>query len=398
VFVLVFVSAACCVVSSPSIDLDKDPKNVSEIIRDYGYPCEDHLTPPTSDGWKLSIQRIPYGKKNTNQTRKGVVFFQHGLTDSSVGVTLNPPFQSLSYILADNGYDVWLGNNRGNGYSMENIHYTHRDKEFWDFSWDEMATIDMPAQISYVLEQTGQSKLTYIGHSEGTIQAFAGFLANSSLVNNVNLYVALAPVAYVQYVESIIVKALAALRTEDIFFLLGVKDFNLPNAINALLPGFCTIDPGLCKFSIDLICGPTTYLNTSREGYYLHYEPNPTSVKNMAHWAQGVRAGTFAKYDYGKKGNIQHYDQPTPPEYDLTKFPTQTELPMALFAGGEDYLADPKDVERLLSLLPTPPFVKYESTYAHLDPLIGTNAYEWIYPIILQLLDQIWVEGRTTLI
>jgi len=374
---------------------DKDPKNVTEIIRDYGYPCEDHLTPPTIDGWQLSIQHIPYGRKNANMTRKGVVFFQHGLTDTSVGVCLNPPFASLSFILADNGYDVWLGNNRGNGVSMINTMHSKHSKEFWDFSWDDMGRVDMPAQINYVLEQTGAKKLTYIGHSEGTIQAFAGFLANASLVDNVNLYVALAPVAYVQYVESLIVKALADLNTQDIFFLLGVKEFNLPDAINILLPGVCTIDPSLCKFVIDLITGPTTYLNDSREGYYLHYEPNPTSVKNMAHWAQGVRAGTFARYDYGKEGNIQHYDQPTPPEYDLTKFPTMEQLPMALFAGGQDYLADPKDVERLLSLLPSPPYVKYEETYAHLDPLIGTNAYEWIYPIILEMLEKVWVTNQT---
>jgi len=88
----------------------------------------------------------------------------------------------------------------------------------------------------------------------------------------------------------------------------------------------------------------------------------------------------------GKKGNLQHYNQSTPPSYNLSDFPKS--LPLALFCGGEDYLADPQDVQTLLSLLPISPFVHYEPQYAHLDPLIGTNAYQRIYPIVLDLLQQ----------
>ena len=33
--------------------------------------------------------------------------------------------------------------------------------------WDEMGMYDIPAELNYVLEVTGQKKLTYIGHSMG---------------------------------------------------------------------------------------------------------------------------------------------------------------------------------------------------------------------------------------
>jgi pimeloyl-ACP methyl ester carboxylesterase len=363
------------------------PSNVTEIILGYGYPCENHLTPPTIDGWKLSMQRIPHGKNNATQQTKGVVYFQHGLTDCSVGICLNPPFQSLAFMLADYGYDVWLGNNRGNGYSTINLNYNSKEKEYWDFSWDEMAIIDFPAMIDYVKSVTKSEKITYIGHSEGTIQAFAGLIYNNSIADSLNLYIALAPVAYVQYVESDIIQALADLHAEEIFVLLGDKAFSLPGAIQKLLPGICTITPWLCEFTVNLLCGPTTYFNSTRSPYYSNYEPNPTSVKNMVHWSQNVRDAAFQRYDYGSKdANEQHYNQPTPPQYEIQYFPSS--LPLALFTGGEDYLADPKDVAHLISLLPMPPFVHTEPTYAHLDPLLGTNAYTEIYPMILQMIEK----------
>jgi lysosomal acid lipase/cholesteryl ester hydrolase len=35
------------------------------------------------------------------------------------------------FLLADKGYDVWVGNNRGNGYSMKHIKYNTSDDQFW---------------------------------------------------------------------------------------------------------------------------------------------------------------------------------------------------------------------------------------------------------------------------
>jgi pimeloyl-ACP methyl ester carboxylesterase len=353
------------------------------IVKQWNYPCEDH-TVTTSDGYILTMQRIPHGAQRAKP--RGVVLFQHGLTDTSVGACLNSPSESLPYILADQGYEVWLGNNRGNGVSMGHIQYTPNDPEFWDFTWSDMAAYDMPAQISHVLAVTNHSKLSYIGHSEGTIQAFAALIEQPALAQQLHLYVALAPVAYVSNVESLILQAMAKLKVDDLFTLLGAKEFYLPNVLHQLLPGVCRTLPKWCNFVNDLLSGPTTYLNVSRLSYYLIYEPNPTSVKNMIHWAQSVRKGTFARFDYGTQGNMQHYNQPTAPAYEFQYFPAN--LPVALFAGGQDYLADPTDVQFMIAQLPGTPMVHIEPNYAHLDPLLGTNANQRIYPRILDLLQK----------
>ena len=75
------------------------------------------------------------------------------------------------YILADAGYDVWLGNYRGNTYSRNHT-YLNPDAwlnhHFWDFTWDEMAKYDIPSMVEKILEVTGEEEIFYAGHSMGT--------------------------------------------------------------------------------------------------------------------------------------------------------------------------------------------------------------------------------------
>jgi len=53
-------------------------------------------------------------------------------------------------------------------------------------SWDEMAHYDLPAMLNYVLRATGRQKLFYVGHSQGTLIAFAQFSHDRLLANKVS--------------------------------------------------------------------------------------------------------------------------------------------------------------------------------------------------------------------
>lgn len=65
-----------------------------------------------------------------------------------------------------NGYDVWLGNNRGTTFSRKHtVLNPDKDRKFWDYSFIELGDFDLPAQIELVLEKTGAQKLSYVGHS-----------------------------------------------------------------------------------------------------------------------------------------------------------------------------------------------------------------------------------------
>ena len=93
----------------------------------------------TEDGYILTMHRIP-GKEGAP-----VVLLQHGLESCSIQWVINTPETAPAFVLSRAGFDVWMGNNRGNIYSHEHIKYTTKQKEFWDFDFEQMGTFDQPA-------------------------------------------------------------------------------------------------------------------------------------------------------------------------------------------------------------------------------------------------------------
>ena len=75
----------------------------------------------------------------------------------------------MPLILADQGYDIWMGNNRGTEYSRGNTNgLTTEMQEFWAWSWAEMGIYDDTANIGFIKKKTGKDKIFYIGYSQGT--------------------------------------------------------------------------------------------------------------------------------------------------------------------------------------------------------------------------------------
>lgn len=91
----------------------------------------------------------------------------HGLGGSSDTFIRNTADTSLAYFLANQGYDVFMMNSRGNEYSQGHSNYTRSDVMYWDFSFEEMAKYDLPAVAAYIHDTVYErsSKLLYIGHS-----------------------------------------------------------------------------------------------------------------------------------------------------------------------------------------------------------------------------------------
>ena len=60
-------------------------------------------------------------------------------------------------------------------------------------SIDDFAWHDIPDSINHILQVTKSKKLSYIGFSQGTAQAFAALSIHPELNEKVNVFIALAP-------------------------------------------------------------------------------------------------------------------------------------------------------------------------------------------------------------
>ena len=96
---------------------DKDVgRDAYELAVSKGYEAERHEV-TTKDGNILQMIRIVGSPANANENgplcpnraQKPVVLLQHGLIDSAATWVMNMPEQSLGFVLADLGFDVWLG-------------------------------------------------------------------------------------------------------------------------------------------------------------------------------------------------------------------------------------------------------------------------------------------------
>jgi pimeloyl-ACP methyl ester carboxylesterase len=178
----------------------------------------DKYTVTTADGYENQLFRVRLAKEvrdnliNPPKWENRVVLLMHGVIDSADGWFVNPDKEnSIARELLEQGYDLWVGNNRGNKYSQGHSDPTISKTNYWNFSWDEMGLYDTPANYKFILnhyktdEKEEYRQINYIGHSEGTSQMFVAGLDESTaefMTKHTRSYVALAPVVYMDHVKS----------------------------------------------------------------------------------------------------------------------------------------------------------------------------------------------------
>ena len=98
--------------------------------------------------------RIPgkLSEKKKDLKLKPPVLLQHGMTQSSDMMILNRVDKAPAFVLAEAGYDVWLGNLRGNKYCQkhDSIDPKTDPAKFYDFDQSHHSRFDLVSMIDYV--------------------------------------------------------------------------------------------------------------------------------------------------------------------------------------------------------------------------------------------------------
>ncbi|KAG4984447.1 hypothetical protein JHK87_029196 [Glycine soja] len=311
-----------------------------ELIIPSGYPCSEY-TIQTKDGFLLGLQRVSSSSSlrlRNHGDRGPPVLLLHGLFMAGDAWFLNTPEQSLGFILADHGFDVWVGNVRGTRWSHGHISLLEKKK--------------------------------------GTIISLAAF-TQPEIVEKVEAAALLSPISYLDHVSAPLVLRMVKMHIDEMILTMGIHQLNFKSEWGAsLLVSLC--DTRLsCNDMLSSITGKNCCFNESRVEFYLEQEPHPSSSKNLNHLFQMIRKGTYSKYDYGKLKNLIEYGKFNPPKFDLSRIPKS--LPLWMAYGGNDALADITDFQHTLKELPSPPEVVYLENYGHVDFILSLQAKQDLY-------------------
>ncbi|XP_045469892.1 lipase 3-like [Harmonia axyridis] len=364
---------------------------MEKLIKQDGYPLEKYSV-TTKDRYINIMYRIPYGKcGNTNGQRRPAVLLNHGMICSSaIFIDQNP----LGYYLADNGYDVWLLNNRGTTFSTKHEDYdAEKEKDkYWDFGFHEIAIFDLPAFIDFVLDHTRRRTICHIGFSQGAT-TFAIMASELPEYNEkINLSILLAcPILFDNvsffHVKVSCILGIIIIQILEKIFRLKLHEIPLMAEMRFLMfyAAKNNIYRKISELIMSLIVGyrdriQLSELDHQRLGITT---PNSSSTRQFLHYSQMIRYSKFAKYDYGSTKNKELYGNKNPPLYDLSKVTS----PVGIFYGKNDMYNDcyQDGLEKRLGNTVHVQILDHEF-YNHLDFLYAKDNIKILFEDMLKLM------------
>ena len=287
--------------------------------------------------------------------------------------------RSIGFHLANLGYDVWAGSNRGTKDCKSHTNKDITKQEFYQFSFQEMGLFDIPAFYEKVLSNytDDTTQIIYIGHSQGTSQFFAAGLDDSTktyIKSHTKSFIALMPIVYMTEITDKSLKILAkyADLPERIVDFFGIDEIgNLgcfyPTDTAVIdINKFCSRFKNACDSLIEYALYDSTLNDVDENvGHFLSYGPSGCSAQALEHYAQLINTAkpAFQKFDYGsEEANMKHYNQKTAPEWNVADW----DIPTTLIGGGKDDLGSKGNISNMVKIL-NPKIFTYTNieTYYH---------------------------------
>jgi poly(3-hydroxyalkanoate) synthetase len=142
-------------------------------------------TPETDDNWRIALEHFPPLKDST--LKKYPVILCHGLIGTRNYWKQNEE-ESLVYSLQKEGYDVYILDLRGRE-TAGSPSFLFGKNKYNQVNFDKFVKYDVDRAIKFVLENSGKSKVNWIGHSMGGMVVYAriGTLGEERIANLVTL-------------------------------------------------------------------------------------------------------------------------------------------------------------------------------------------------------------------
>ncbi|KAG2484941.1 hypothetical protein HYH03_016327 [Edaphochlamys debaryana] len=379
-----------------------------------------------SAGYRLAVFRLGRAGGPSPAGRPALLL-HHGWVFSASAWLPLPADQGAPYLLFEEGYDVWALSDRGTTYSRSHETLSPAGKDFWRYSLDDLALVDLPAVVDAVRGWTGQAKIATISWSAGGLQTFAwGAHDPSAAAAALCAHVTLGPVVFPQRLKAPLLAGLLGSGADRVVLPLDLQRLG-PGVNEYVLGPLCAAQGHACDAALGGFYGPPAVADkaTARRIAAVTW-PSTLGTPVLAQLARSYRLGplkpVLLRYDYGVdcreqgEGSPPHLDDPSavppsppppapppgagwglgkrvlpdwdgtcnrkvygsdlPPPYDLTRY----DVPTTIIGGDLDIVSVPWDREHVAEAIRTQGALRAQhslSAHAHLD-FTFSDARAWL--------------------
>ncbi|ORX49181.1 alpha/beta-hydrolase [Hesseltinella vesiculosa] len=362
----------------------------------WGYQCHTHQA-ITKDGHILKMYR--FGAKNKPMGQGPPVLLCHGLFQASGAFVLNEE-SSMAFVLVDQGYDVWTGNNRAVA-GFHHLQYEADQVEYWDWGLKELGLYDIPAMLDHIRTTSGHSRVALIGHSQGNAQVFIALSQQPELADKMSCFIALAPAVVAGHLtHRFPLRWLIQLDEKPFRILFGRKAFiGIMTVAQKLLPANLMQVLAYSMFSYLFEWWDHHWIQR-RKIKYFQFTPRPVSTRLLLDWMLGWGQKGVCRFIKNRSTDVDAQEQ---------KLYAQKTIPLVVVYGTDDYLVDGAAFVRsfegydyhavTIDDLPLPRYsfsfptlklahVERIPGYEHMDCIWGFDNTETTYPLILNTLQE----------
>lgn len=406
-----------------------------EMIERSGFDYETHDA-IADDGYITVLTHIINPLADKSKVRYPPVLFEHGGTIDPTAYIIassiqhhpekwpralnDPPItswnRSLAFVLANNGFDVWLAETRGssdnnnrrvrikaaqtvitggnkgkNMTSGENMDMLVRGTDFWAFSQDDIIAHELKSHIDTVLRLTGADRLHLMTFSLSTPTSLAFLSTRPDYAHKIDGFVSMAPITSgegVNFLIKLVIETICPLVPDKIGTLLITDTlFSAPTReLVLLISQSKAVRYSLVKAIITLLMGPSAKYRTLLDLNVLGHMLRRLSFKEAKQLCQQMKTNKLQKFDYGPLKNMLVYNSTKPPVYDLSNLELEDWI---VVAAENDALATEKNRQHLLSLVnPKPSAVIIAPGFNHLDLIAGMENDKYVNLPILKYFEK----------